>query len=164
MDVLATLAQRRQLNGKNRQPVEKVPPKVAIFGGLFQVDVGSGNHAHVDFQFFVATYTGELSILQHAQQSDLRGGAHFAHLIEKERPSIGLFKTTLPPRARVSERAFFMAEQFRFQQGFRYRAAVEFDVRLVFAAGVEVNEIGDQLFSRPRFTLDQDRRLRIGDA
>src|SRR5712691_3316013 len=57
-----------------------------------------------------------------------------------------------------------MAEKFGFKQGLGNRATVELDVRLVFAARVEVNQVRYQFLAGSGFTLDQNRSLRIGDA
>src|SRR5260370_31166024 len=57
-----------------------------------------------------------------------------------------------------------MAEKFGFKQGLGNRATVELDVRLVFAARVEVNQVRYQFFAGAGFSLDQNRSLRIGDA
>src|SRR6266849_5629307 len=57
-----------------------------------------------------------------------------------------------------------MAEKFGFKQGLGNRATVELDVRLAFAARVEVNQVRYQFFAGAGFSLDQSRSLRIGDA
>ena len=129
-----TCAQWRQLNWKNRESIEEIAAKLSGFNRLVKIYVGRGNDTHVRLEHFIAAHARELSVLKHAQQAHLSGGAHLTNFIKKERAAVGLFKTSAPPRARVSKCAFLVSRQFRFEQGFRNRAAVELDVRLVLAA------------------------------
>jgi hypothetical protein len=50
-----------------------------------------------------------------------------------------------------------VAEQFGFKQVLGNRAAVDADHLLVLAGAVEVDCLGDELFSGTRLTLDQYR-------
>src|SRR5262249_2843112 len=74
------------------------------------------------------------------------------------------FKTPATQRARIRKRAFFMSEQFGFEQCFGNRATVELDVWMIFAARVEMEQVREQFFACSGLAFDQHGRLRVGDA
>ena len=47
-DVLLTLAQRRNADGDNIKPVIEIFAESPLFKCRAQIDVGRGNHAHID--------------------------------------------------------------------------------------------------------------------
>src|SRR6185369_7539176 len=55
MNVLGSLAQRRQLNRKHRESVEEVLPKRSKLNRAFQVDVRCSHNANVRLDHFIAT-------------------------------------------------------------------------------------------------------------
>ena len=55
-----------------------------------------------------------------------------------------------------------MAEQLRFDQVFRNRAAIERHVGFIFPVRIEDDGPGDEFLSRPGFSGDQDRAHRRG--
>src|SRR5262249_32391802 len=67
MDVFPSLAQRRQADGKDRQPVEEVTPEFSLVNRSFQVDVRRGHNAHIGFQNVAATDAREFTVLKYAQ-------------------------------------------------------------------------------------------------
>ena len=69
--------------------------------------------------FLVRADGSNLAFLQHAQEFHLHRGRHFADLIEEDCALIGSFEQTLPICGCARERTFHIAEQLRFQQGFR---------------------------------------------
>ena len=111
-----------------------------------------------------AAHAGKFAVLQNAEQTNLGLQGHFADLVQKQRTAVCLFKSPLPLTPSVGKGAFFVAEQLRFEQSFGYRAAIYLYKRTIFAAGIVVNEIGDQLFARARFAENKDGRARIGDV
>ena len=72
-DVLAPLAQRRQVDREHVEPVEEVLAQLAVGDRLGRVLVGGGHHAHVDLDLVLAAaHAPEAAFLQHAQQLGLR--------------------------------------------------------------------------------------------
>jgi hypothetical protein len=65
--------------------------------------------------------------LQHPEQFDLDIQGNFADFVEKNRAAIRQFETTDAFGDGAGERAFFVAEQFTFNQAGRQRGAVDFN-------------------------------------
>ena len=70
-DVVAALAQRRQLDGKNIEPVIKILAEFAFPRRLLEIPIGGGDHANIDFLRPRAAHRLKLPFLQHAQQLHL---------------------------------------------------------------------------------------------
>ena len=107
---------------------------------------------------------GKRAVLEHAQQFHLDGERHVADFIEKQGAAVGLFEAAGAAGDGAGERAFFVAEQFAFQQIFRDRAAVDGDHLLLAARAVFVHRLGDEFLAGAAFAGDQDRRVGAGDA
>ena len=59
--------------------------------------------------------------------------------------------------------AFRVAEQFRFNQFFRQRGAINFDERFLGAQRVVVNGVRDQFLARAGLAHDEHVGVRLGD-
>ena len=105
--------------------------------------------------WIVRTDAGDLAAFQHAQQLDLRGERHVAHLVEKQRAAVGIFELSDPIGRGVGERAADVTEQLAFQDVLAQRGAVQRDERLVLAWAVLMDRLGDQFLAGARFALDQ---------
>ena len=84
-DVLDALAERRQPDRDDVDPVEQVFPERALGDHLRQVPVGGGDHADVRLDLLGAAEAPVLPFLQHAEQLDLHELAHLADLVEENR-------------------------------------------------------------------------------
>ena len=78
-------------------------------------------------------------LLQHAQEFRLQVKGQVADFVEEQRPSIGQLKAPEALRERPREGAFFIAEEFAFEQPTGNGGAVECDegARVPRAAGVQ---------------------------
>src|SRR5664279_24847 len=65
-NIFPAFAQRRNLDMKNIQTIEKVGAELALLDQLFQVLVGGGDHAEIDVDGLIAAYAHDLALLQHA--------------------------------------------------------------------------------------------------
>src|SRR6185503_3403997 len=139
MNILRSFAQRRQLNRKDREPVKEILPETSQLHRSLQIDIRRRQHANIRLDHFASANARELAVLQHAQQTNLRRQTHLADFVEKQRPAIRFLETSATQCARISERALLVSKKFRLEQRLRNRAAVQFHVRLVFAAGVEMD-------------------------
>ena len=74
---------------------------------------------------FVAAEPLEAALLEHAQQLGLRDQRHVADLVEKQRAVVGQLEAAGLAIVRAGERAFFVAEDFRFEQRVGQRRAVD---------------------------------------
>ena len=95
-DVLAALAQRRQLHRDHVQPVEEILAERAVGDHLREVAVGRGDDAHVDLDRVRVADALELALLQHAQQLRLQRRAHRPDLVEEQRALVRLLEASLP--------------------------------------------------------------------
>jgi hypothetical protein len=106
----------------------------------------------------------DLAILQGAQKLDLNVERQFADLVEKQRAAMGFSKFADMFLIGAGEGAFLMAEQNRFNEFFRDRAAIDGNQRFVLARAGAFDRAGNHFFADAGFALDQDRYLRFGGA
>ncbi len=90
--VLAPLAQRRQMDGEAVEPIEQVLAKAARRHRLLQVLVGGRDDAHVGLDRLVAAEPLEALFLEQPQHLGLRGQRHVADLVEEDRALMGLLE------------------------------------------------------------------------
>src|SRR5215470_118074 len=109
-DIVASCAQRRQLNGNNAQPVIEVLSKASFGDFLLKILIGSGNDAHVDIDFFVAANGPDLAFLQDAVELNLHGQAHISNLIHKQSSAMRCLEETLTVFGSTGEGAFHISE------------------------------------------------------
>ena len=94
-DVLAPLAQRRQLDLHHVEPVVEVLAEAPGLGLGQQVAVRGGDHADVHHPQVVVAEAAQLAALERAQQLHLGGGRHVADLVEEERAAVGALDQAL---------------------------------------------------------------------
>src|SRR5436190_8250765 len=88
-DVLATLAQRRQLDPDHADPVEEVHPEVALLDLLPEVAVRRRDDAHIDLPRPRIADAHDLALLEDTQQARLELHRDVADLVEEERAAVG---------------------------------------------------------------------------
>ena len=93
-DVLATIAQRRHLYLHLIQTIVEVFAETAFADSFLDVDIRSSHHAHISLVHLRSAHGNIFAILQHAQQSRLRGHRQFAHLVQEQRAFVGSTKIT----------------------------------------------------------------------
>jgi hypothetical protein len=114
-------------------PVE-VFAEAALIDLLFEIAVGGGDDAQVDFAFAVLADATNGSFLQNAQQFGLKGERHLADLIEEDRSTIGRLEEAGAGLARAGEGLAGMAEEFGLHQFGGDCRAVDGDKRSLVAA------------------------------
>jgi len=119
VDVTAALAQGRQLQGDHVEAVIQVFAELPGLGQVLQVAVGRGDQAHVDFLRLYRTNPANLAFLQHAQQACLGFEREFTDFVEEQCATVGGFYQASTAGTGAGECPFFMAEQFRFDEGLR---------------------------------------------
>lgn len=67
-NILRPLAQGRQVDREDVQPIVEIAAKLAIGDHLLKIAVGGGDQAHVGMNQLIAAETLELLLLQYAQQ------------------------------------------------------------------------------------------------
>ncbi len=89
-DVLGPVAQRRQVDVDDVQPVEQVLPEPPFLQPFFQMSVGGGDQANVHPFRLGGPQRADLPFLQHAQQLGLQGERQLSDLVEEDGAAVGL--------------------------------------------------------------------------
>src|SRR6185503_9564819 len=92
-------------------------------------------------------------------QLGLRRFVQITHLVEKNTAAVGQFKLSAPRRSGAGERAFFMTEQFAFQELGRNRSAVDLHKRSAGKRTLPMNMCCEKLLAASRFTEQQNARI-----
>src|SRR5262245_52117318 len=161
-NLVAALAQRRDVRLNDLQAIVEVFTKIAAHHHLLEVAVGRGHDAHVDVNLLVASEFRELRVLQHVQQLCLQRRFHLADLVEEDRAAVRLLEFADARRRRTRECTLLVAEQLAFEQFRGKRGAVHFDERLVAPRGALMNRTGDELFTDAAFTANQHGDVAVG--
>ena len=154
-NVFVALAQRRQVNRDDVDAVEQVLAELALRDHLGQILIGGGDDAHRRLELFDAAQPAELPLLQHAQQLHLHHRRHLADFVEEQRALLGRFDQPLLVGARAGERAFHVAEELRFEQRLRQRAAVERHERTIAPQRIEMDGARDPFLAGARLAGDE---------
>src|SRR5690606_19508462 len=93
-NVLAPLAQRRDMNREHIETEVKVLPEIAAIDLLLKVAVRRGQHAHIDAEREARPDALERALLQRAKQLRLNGRADLTDFIQKQCAAIGELKAT----------------------------------------------------------------------
>ena len=126
-DVVAPLAQRRDVQRHHAQAVEQVLAEAALAHGGVEVAVGGRDDAHVDVLGFARPDRRHLAALEHAQQLGLEVDRHVADLVEEERAAVRLAEAPGARRHRAGEGAALVAEELALEQLARDRGGVDGD-------------------------------------
>ena len=84
-DLLAPLAQRRDVDADHAEAVVQVLAELAFGDALFEVGVGGGDHAHVDALRPRLADRHDLALLEEAQQLRLHVERQVADFVEEQR-------------------------------------------------------------------------------
>ena len=88
-DVVAALAQRRQVQVDDVEPVVEVLAEAARLDLLLEVAVGRGDDADVDRLGLGVADAEDDPLLQRAQELHLQRERHLADLVEEQRAAVG---------------------------------------------------------------------------
>ena len=93
-DILAALAQRRQAQSDNIQPMQQIFAEQALLNAFFQILMRRGDDANVGAQRCVTADAIVFAVSQHTQKSYLQIGWHVTNFIEEKRAAVGLLETS----------------------------------------------------------------------
>ena len=158
-NVLRPFHKRRNDNGKHGQPIVQVFAEEFPRHQIFQIAACRRDETDVAFQLFIGANSRERAFLQEAQQLHLHGDGEIADFIQKQRSAVRRFGQTDATFTRVRKRAFFMAEQFGFDQCLRQSRTVEDHKRLLAARRQALYRSRHQLFTSSTGATDQHRRV-----
>ncbi len=154
-DITAPRTQRRQGNAQCGQAVIQVATEAAGGRALLQRLQGGGHHAQVHRGRFGGADTQYLAFFQHAQQAGLQRQRQFADFVQEQGAAIcRLDQADTAATACAGEGAIAIAEQFRLQQRFADRSAVQcHEASTTTAGGVQLAR--HQLLAGAGFAADQ---------
>ena len=118
-DVLATLAQRRDVDGEDGQPVVQVLAEASALDLVLEAPVGGRHDAHVDRMGAVVADRPDLALLEHAQQLGLQARRGLGHLVEEQRAAVGHLEEPLAVAHRAREGAAAVTEQLALEDALR---------------------------------------------
>ena len=93
-NVFGSFPQRRQLNGKDVQPVKQVAAELARFDRGLQIAIGGGDHPHIGPNDSASSDALKFAFLQNPQKSDLSFGRKLSNLVEEDRAFLRQFKAS----------------------------------------------------------------------
>src|SRR5262245_34972045 len=124
-DVFDPLPQRRNVDGKDVEPVEEILAERFLRDLLFEVPMRGGDDAHVDVDRLRTSEPLDLTFFEHAQQLDLHVRWQIADLVEKDRGIVSQLEASDLPGERTGEGTLFTAEPLTLDERARNRRAVD---------------------------------------
>src|SRR6516225_10657845 len=103
----------------------------------------SRNHAYIDAMRPATPHTLELLLLKHPEQLGLQSQRHISDFVQEQSSTISHFKAANFLCKGPGKRAFFVAEEFTFQQVKGNRRAIELYERASAACAEVVDRAGD---------------------
>ena len=154
---------RRHLQIHDIDAIEQILAESAVFDFRFQLAVGGADHAHFHFLVFLGADAAELAVLQQLQQLGLQAQVELGDFVEKEGAAMGHFHAPRLRSVGAGEGAFFVSEEFAFQQRAGDRRTIDFDERTAPPRRKPVDHTGDDVFAGAAFALNQNRNVGAGD-
>src|SRR5690606_34770065 len=158
-DVVAPLAERRDVERDDVEAVVQVAPEGALAHLVLEVAVRRGDDADVDGDGLRRADGHDLALLERAEQLDLERRRHLADLVEEEGPSAGGDEEAVLVPDRAGEGALDVAEELGFEERFGQRGAVHRDEGPGVALGEGVDVAGQDLLAGPALAGDEDGRV-----
>ena len=121
------------------------------------------HHPNAYFDRFVATHAFDFAFFQNAQQLGLHGYRHIADFVEKQCTALGLFKLADMPAGGAGERAFFVSEEFRFDEFGRDRGAIQRDEWHLAMLRAIVNRTRNKFLAGTGFAKNTNAGFACGD-
>ena len=153
--VRPALAQRRQVDVEDVQPVIEVLAEDAGLHRGLQVLVGGRDQADVDLDGPHPAQPLDLPLLEDAQQLHLGGRADLPHLVQEQRAAVGQLEAAFLLATGVGEGPGLVAEQLRLDQALGQGPAAHLHEGLARARRVVVDGVGHELLARARLAPDE---------
>ncbi len=163
-DVAAPLAERRQGDGHDVEPVEEVLAEAALAHHRLEIAVGGGEHPHIDAEGLLAAHALDRALLERAQQLRLQLRRHVADLVEEEGAAVGQLELAELALLGVGEGAPLVTEELGFEQRPRNGRRRHRDERPPRAPAVMVDRARDQLLAGARLAAQQHGHVAGRDA
>ena len=161
LDVLAPRPERRELDGKDAQPVVEVLAERSLRNGLAQVAVGGRDDPGASPAWLVVPDALVGVLLQDAQQLHLEVEREVAHLVQEQGAARGGLEPPRPVAGRAGERAAHVAEQLALQELAGEGGGVHRHERSAPARRLRVDDPGGHLLAGPALAGDEHGRLAV---
>jgi hypothetical protein len=155
-NIFPPIAQRRNFQWKDIQPIKEVTPEFALQDRGVEVPMRSRYDPDIDADHFRSTDSFKFTLLKDTKKRDLNFGRDLPYLIEKNGPTLGGFKTAEPPVKCAGEGALFVAEQFGSDQRGGNGSAIDRLERAGRSLRGIVNGAGEKFLSSASLSRDQD--------
>ena len=123
IDVLGPIAQRRDLDARDRQAEVQVGAKRPLVDLGAQIAVRRRDDADIDLDVFLAAEAAKRAAFEHAEQRRLHGQRQLTDLVEEDRAAVRQLERPFLPALRAGEGAPLVSEQLRRDQRRGQRAA-----------------------------------------
>ncbi len=154
-NVFDSFAQSRERK-RNRADAEiQIVAKTLLSDELSDVLVRRSDQSHVNLTISNVSHAPETFLFQDLQQFGLDLKIDVAHFVEEDRAAMGHLEQSLLGSSRACERAFFVTEEFCFEQFPGQTGAVEIDKRFVSARTVFMEPTREHAFAGSGFTQNQ---------
>ena len=163
-DVVAAFAERREMKFDDVEAVEKVLAEFALLDHVEQIAIGGGDEADIDVDSFVAAEAFERFFLKHAEKFGLQAEAEVADFVEEEGAVVGGFDAALTAEESSGKGAFFVAEEFVFDEIFGEVGAGEGDERASAAQTFVMDGAGEEFLAGAGFAGDEHVDVAGSDA
>ena len=163
-DILASLAQGRQVQRYGVQAVKQVLTEGSRLNAGFQIGVRGRHNPHINLVCLGGTHSGHLALFNHRKQLLLHQGRQVANLVQEQGAAIGLFHTPLLCGGGAGEGSLFMTEEFALEQGFRNAAHVNGHHSLAVSGGKAMQFVRHHILSRTVLAGDQHIGVCGGNA
>ena len=163
-NVARALAQRRELDREDLQPVEKVGAKFTGAHHRGELAVSGRDDARVRGQRRSAADAFEAMIVEHPKQLGLDARRQLADLVQEERAAARQLEATRASPVGAGEGALLMSEKLRLDERLGDRRAVDGDERAAPAWRQRVQGAREELFAGAALSRQEHRALGRRDA
>jgi hypothetical protein len=152
-----TLAERGNSDWNDAQAEVQVFPEAALSDLVFQIFVRRRDDADVHFDRARRAQPLDLALLQDAKNLGLGLGAHVADFVQEDRPAIGHLELADLLLGGPREGAALVAEEFRLDQLFRNRRAIDLNETFAGAQTGAMNRACDQFLADTALSQNEHR-------
>ncbi len=158
------VAQRRNVDGGDVQPIVEIFAEGFFRNEFRQVLVGGGDDTHVDGYGHPSSQAVHFSAFEGAQELCLEVCRHVTDFIQEYGAAVGQFELAGFRRNGAGEGAAFEAEKFAFQERVGDGGTVEHDKGAARPAAEQVEHFGHQFLARAALARDEHGRFEWSNA
>ena len=151
---------RRHNDTEVLKPIHEIQAEATGADQVVKPLVGRHDNPHIRVALVILPHPPICAILQHAQQSSLRTGGEFGHLIDEERAALRLFDQAGAIGLRARKRPPGMPENLTLEEFVREDGGVDRDKLPPGSRRQIVNRARDLFLAGPGLAVDRDCHIR----